>query len=376
MNKLMGAAEKKDIRSSVVVIGGTWDHDGGRESMLVNLLFTNHGIDTFNGGEYDELQNILESIIKRYKVVIWLANVPNGDDYPKLRDVKSYHPHCILVMSKRNDNSKYEMKELIKRALDQKANLVIEFSKQDDKRFNMMLFDPLGNVWCNTKDSDVLHKALIERVSFLLDSIRVGSSSVTEIEQTEELKNFFNYVRETADVFHDLLNPAPTTRFLGNSSFRTRCLKGFPTFRSGNGNIYVSKRNIDKAHIDIDGFVPVMGDVGYHANIYYVGSDKPSVDTPVQMKLYHLMPRINYMIHGHVYIEGAPFTDTCIPCGDTREIGEIVKVMINKLEMKSNDDVSVFAINLKGHGCIIGAENPDMLKDFKFVARPMPEVMY
>jgi hypothetical protein len=45
----------------------------------------------------------------------------------------------------------------------------------------------------------------------------------------------------------------------------------------------------------------------------YYGNKKPSVDTPVQLMIYQNAPAINYMIHGHYYVYGAPFTKSFYP---------------------------------------------------------------
>lgn len=59
--------------------------------------------------------------------------------------------------------------------------------------------------------------------------------------------------------------------------------------------------------------------------IEYYGDYKPSVDTPSQIMLYQAYPKVNYMLHGHVYIDGFPFTNRCIPCGAIEEAHEIKK---------------------------------------------------
>lgn len=33
--------------------------------------------------------------------------------------------------------------------------------------------------------------------------------------------------------------------------------------------------------------------------LYYCGDDKPSVNTPIQVRLYEALPNIKYMIHSH-----------------------------------------------------------------------------
>jgi hypothetical protein len=161
---------------------------------------------------------------------------------------------------------------------------------------------------------------------------------------------------------------------LGNASFRFRCEKGFPSFRSDEGTIYVSKRNIDKRLvIDMNSFVQVSL-VSYNKLwVDYVGENKPSVDTPIQLLLYRYYSKINFMLHSHTYIWGAPFTHNIIPCGAVEEFFEIVQTM-------PGQDREKVMINLKGHGSLVMVSD---VKDFRDVrglplqyrARPLPEIV-
>jgi hypothetical protein len=135
----------------VLFVGGTFDTEGGRPSKLIDSMYkeiagtSGYEVTLYNGGQVADLRNNIFPSVVEYKVVLWFANVSNDED--KLRDVKALNPKAILITSKRNDNNKYTFAELISRALAIKANLTIEFSKEEDKLFNMMLFDPLGNVF-------------------------------------------------------------------------------------------------------------------------------------------------------------------------------------------------------------------------------------
>ena len=347
----------------ILFVGGTFDNNGGKPSSIVNKFAKELGVesiscDVFNGGYFNQLEDILESVVN-YKYVIWWANVPN--DMPKIRNVKEINPKCILVTSKRNDNGKYGFAELINRALGAKANLCVEFSKWNDV-YTMRIFDPLGNQWYHGYSILDASKVLIDRMIFLADITRQSCLHAEEIIQIPEEKEFFTLIKNYADVFHDLIQPDKgVTRFLGNSSFR--CQRGFPSFRK-NDKIFVSRRNIDKRYIDKDGFVPVkMAD----SVLWYYGEHKPSVDTPIQTRLYQILPNINYMIHAHVYIADAPFTKHNIPCGGIEEVQEIMDVVGH------DTDKNFYAINLIGHGCIVMANNVNQLKNLKYVARKMPE---
>lgn len=380
--------------TKVLIVGGTFDNEGGRPSKLIDNMFKEiaeadgYKVTLFNGGLVTSLHNIILPAVANYDVVLWFANVPN--DVDKLRDVKALNPKCILVTSKRNDDSKYTFAELISRALAIKANLTIEFSKDPDGLFNMMLFDPLGNVFYDGFDVPALCNALTGRVSKLLTFTRVPSVRETGLPMPEvpEETEFFEFAHDCADIFHNLIRPAKgTERFLGNMSFR--CQNGFPSFRGENGIIYVSRRNVDKSDINASSFVPTYLDE--QNTTKYFGEAKPSVDTPVQLRLYKLFPWANYMLHAHCYVDTTGIPDTLqyntytpVPCGAIEEVNKIRDPLINKWsvwEACYNKQPRLIAVNLCGHGCILIAKDVEIFKELQkhkdncFVQRPTPEVV-
>ena len=376
----------------VLIVGGTFDSKGGRPSKLITSLYNNIvGIDNykvilFNGGLVTSLHNIILPSVVNYDVVFWFANVSNDED--KLRDVKAINPKCILITSKRNDDSKYTFAELISRALAIKANLTVEFSKHEDK-FNMMLFDPLGNVFYDGFEVPAFCDAIVHRTNQLLAFTRVPTIRETELPTPEvpEETEFFEFAHDCADIFHNLIRPAKgTERFLGNMSFR--CQNGFPSFRGENGIVYVSRRNVDKSDINASSFVPTF--LTDDNTTKYFGKDKPSVDTPIQLRLYKKLPWANYMLHAHCYVDISMIpealflcTNKPIPCGALEEVEAIIETyMVGRFywDAKYNDQSPrLLAINLKGHGCILIAKDVEIFKELQrykdncFVQRPTPE---
>jgi hypothetical protein len=303
--------------------------------------------------------------------------------------VKAINPKTILITSKRNDDSKYTFAELISRALAIKANLTIEFSKKDDK-FNMMLFDPLGNVFYDGLEVEELCEKLLKRVKQLTKFTRVPTFQETVKDQPEvpDETEFFEFAHSCADIFHNLIRPAKgTERFLGNLSFR--CQNGFPSFRGKGGIVYVSRRNVDKSDIEAASFVPSFLDK--KDGVKYFGDNKPSVDTPVQLILYELLPWANYMIHAHCYVDTSEIpeafmikTTKPIPCGALEEVNEIMDVYVKCSSMfrdpyYKNSPPRLLAVNLIGHGCILIAQDLEILKELQkhkdncFIQRPTPE---
>jgi ribulose-5-phosphate 4-epimerase/fuculose-1-phosphate aldolase len=342
-----------------------WNDDGGRPSSIVDRFASAFGkngfkVDLYNGGYYDDLTNLIELVIY-YDYVVWWADVPN--DKPKIRNVKEINSRCILITSKRNDNNKYSYSELINRALETKANLFVVFSKEDPI-YSMRIMDPLGNSWFYGFEIDKCSSVLASRMEYLLSITRQGCKKADGNIDIPDEAEFFELVRHYGDIFHDLIQPDKgVTRFLGNSSFR--CQRGFPSFKK-DGQVFVSRRNVDKRYIDKDSFVPVKLENNV---LYHYGDIKPSVDTPIQIRLYNLYPNINYMIHAHVYIDGAPFTQNNVPCGGLEEIAEIMDVA----GIDFNKDF--YAINLIGHGCIVMAKSVEQLKNLPYIARQIPEIL-
>lgn len=126
----------------------------------------------------------------------------------------------------------------------------------------------------------------------------------------------------------------------------------FPSYRISDDIILMSGRNTAKDRLTNEDFVftkLLNGDVLYH------GDKKPSVDTPIQLNMYKEFKNINFIIHGHAYIESAETTEHYFPCGDLRELS----VVKDKLDSNTTRIV----LNLKNHGFVIGASTLDELKE-------------
>jgi hypothetical protein len=352
---------------NIAIVGGTFDFFTGKPSGVVEKIFEafSNTSDKFyykNGGNYYKLLHNIQKVSA--DIVLWFPNVDNR--HSKF-NIKSVFPNSIVVTSKRNDNNKYNMHQIVNHALGLKSNLVLEFSVSDNRVYGRVI-DPLGVVWCDYTDNiNEWVRVISTRARFLNKMTRVGSKCVSslpaEIPNNDE---FFEIVRKFGDRFFELVIPdKDVKRFLGNASFKFRCNKGFPSFRSDNNYIFVSKRNIDKQNIDRDGFVHVAD--GWE--VAYAGNSKPSVDTPVQLRLYDYFKEVNYMIHSHTYIKDAPFTSRAIPCGAIEEFYEIEKVAYNN---KYNYN---FCVNQIGHGSIILAKDLDYFNQVEHYARPVPEIL-
>ena len=380
----------------VLIVGGTFDRENGRSSGLIAKMgksiakavmsvddFTKISVEVQNGGNIERLKELLSETLEN-DFVFWFANVSNKEE--KIRDVKSVAPHTLLITSKRNDyvdeeciKQKYDFEELLQRALAIKANLCFEFCKLPSGVFRMKVFDPLGCVWYEGTEIDDAAKAAVDRLIYLLSVTRkasVHTDDVPEVVFNETDKRFLEFVKSSADVFHRLMClPADVKRFVGNASLRfkvpTRCMNGFPAVRK-DGYVLISRRNVDKTGISEKDFVPCFLDDD--GNVAFGGENKPSVDSPVQLRLFKELPNIDYILHGHCYVKGAPMTSLAIPCGAVEEVAETIHCI---KDCYNTCDGKFYTVNLKGHGCLImaGADELDKMFSVEFYVRQLPEHM-
>ncbi len=345
-----------------VYVAGKFDESGGKSSKIASQIYGQvklEGMSYVNGGNFSDLETIIESI-NEYEIIYWFADVDNKK--PKLvRKIKEKNKECILVTSKRN-RGEYSFGDLVYCALGNKSNLFVEFSESND-RYIGRVADPLGNVFLDySEDFSSVGKVLKKRTEELRKFTRVQSEQIDGETIIPDEKQFFTLVKNYANKFHELIHahPEAANRFFGNASFR--CENGFPSFKM-DGVVFVSKRNVDKREISSEAFVPVKLELP----VKYQGESKPSVDTPIQVKLYEHYDKINYMLHAHVYVKDAPFTENIVPCGALEEFEEIVKLFPNKNQTN-------FAVNLRGHGSLVLVENTKNLESILYIPRQTPEI--
>ena len=343
-------------------VTGSFDDHRGWFSTLGAQIYTSSQLfegDYYNGGNYDELLKIAETVGK-YDVVVWLAKI--SEDKPRLSATLKNKGNFVFVSSKRNLEEKLTPLDLVYDALNIKSNLTLEFKKNQDKYVSRVL-DPLGNVFLDyNSDFDLVGKVLGKRVKELTAYTRMKSQSVGENQKFLVNDEFIQLIRHNANCFSNLLySNLDSVRYLGNASFR--CTNGFPSFKK-DGFIYVSRRNVDKCGINNDSFVAVDAS---SEELNYFGEKKPSVDTPIQKKLYQNYKNVNFMLHSHNYVVDAPFTTHIVPCGALEEVDDVVEVFPNL-------NVNHFAVNLRGHGSVVASYNLEFLKSVNYFARPLPEI--
>jgi len=344
---------------NMYIVGGTFDVGRGKFSHFIEVMgnYFPKAI-TINGGNINDLYLFRPHDID---VLIWMPNVDNAEDkiLPRL---KVMNPKMVLVSSKRVIEKKYSNYDLVNRLINTRSNLGIIIDKM---RFNywFSLIDPLGNIFCRSFQLKSMLPVLSQRIDELMEVKRISSQQLEfdiDPDSSPPSADFLEAVRCYGTEFSSYVQANNPDRFLGNAS--TRCEWGFPAERRTD-HIWVSRRNVNKESVSADDFVKVYLCAG---KVRYLGANKPSVDSAIQIELFERFKNINYIIHGHCYVDGAKFTESKLPCGDLNELHEI-----NKLAPDQNSTFVV--INLLGHGCLIMSKTVENLYKVKLQSRPLLE---
>ncbi|MBI4533058.1 MAG: class II aldolase/adducin family protein [Candidatus Melainabacteria bacterium] len=351
-----------------LIVGGTFDTQGGKPSKIITSLSEATGYPCLNGGTLDQLTAV---DFQAVDVLVWAPNVSNDED-KILPAIKARNPKLFLISSKRVVEKQYSVFDVISRLLKSRSNLGIKIT-QNQGTYQFELLDPLGNCLCATSSVGELGAAIKRRVEELCAMTRIGSTSIGSCCSCHPTVNdeFVQLVRQLGDEFSRYVNAVNPERFLGNASARptdriTRCCHGFPAMRADlkDSPVYlVSRRNVDKTTMSAGDFVVVTA---CEDKVEYFGDVKPSVDAPIQIRLFNFYNKVRYIVHGHVYVSDAPSTHSKVPCGHVEEFAEIQALF-------PDPDSANFTVNLKGHGCLILASDLDFLRQQSFVARPFPE---
>lgn len=349
---------RNKVNMKLTLVGGTFDKQGGKSSSIIDKMMLEMQklgaeVDLINGGTLEDIKDLRITT----PILVWMPNIDNAED-KILPQIKVNYPKLLLVSSKRVVEKEYKESDIVGRLLKSKSNLGIMITKPGNK-YTFQIIDPLGNQYAKTADVTELVKSLLTRIEFITKLTRKGSVKVGETSNHKIDEKFLETVRKFGERFSTFVNAVNPNRLLGNAS--TRCSFGFPAVRE-DGHYYVSERNIDKKSITSQNFVKVTAN---DKVVEYFGDKKPSVDTPIQIQLFNYFDNINYIIHGHVYVKGVPYTEHKLPCGAVEEIEEL-KALLPK-------DVKNACVNLKGHGCLILASSLDYFNHIDLEGRVCPE---
>lgn len=292
-----------------------------------------------NGGWIEDLPTELSS-----DLILWMPNIVNEE--PK------HYPHkkvgSVLICSKVMREG-YRKIDAVSRIFKLHGNAVIAIYK-DTTPFTFELIDALGNVWYKGFDLSELSEAILKFYKFTKEAVRIQTKREdVDIHLDDEIKNTLDGLIQTNIKLQKHIETSCGNRFFGNIS--TRCQKLFPSFKINSNYMFVSPRNSNKETLTSNDMVL------YSSNNTYSGENKPSVDSPTQIKLYELYPNINFMIHGHAIISGVGevTTNNYRLCGDGREVNEILDVV--------DTNEKSFVVNLKNHGFLIGANSLNSLNE-------------
>lgn len=321
----------------VLLIGGNFGSKlEKRESGVLKKIYTEFNspaseVDIINGGNITDLPDSIGG----YDLILWMLNIDNTESkhYP------SKDPGAVLICSKVMREG-YTRIDSLSRIFKMHGNAVIEIYKDDPHNIRFCFIDALGNEWYNGSDICRLVKQVLSFYIFTKSAIRIQT---TQIESPAE-HNLRGLI-EANKRLQGLVMSRCGNRFFGNLS--TRCTKLFPSMRDQE-IMYVSPRNVSKESIRPEDMVMYMSGDKYY------GNNKPSVDSPTQIRLYEKLPNINFMIHGHAILERAQTTKNYRLCGDIREVSEVLEIV-----QSSN---LWFVINLKNHGFLIGATDLEDLE--------------
>ena len=172
------------MKLKILFVGGTWNDDKGEKSSYVKKFVKEISKypDTelkffFNGGNYNELLNIIHTPFSAMKinVIIWIPKIP--DHNIKFGEVKKSYPNSILIIGLNNNGTMYSFSELVGKGIESNTDLVIDFNNFNKDIIFARLFDLSQTVYINySSDIPDITEALINRVKEIL----------TNITQTEE----------------------------------------------------------------------------------------------------------------------------------------------------------------------------------------------
>lgn len=341
-----------------MIVGGRWG-DNPKPSSVVRKL--SHCFDSFyifNGeGSSKDLPSLLDY---EADLILWMPDIDNEE--------KKFYPYKtkgqVLICSKVMREG-YTKMDAISRIFAMHGNAVIAITKPDDQ-YVFELIDALGNTWFTGSDIQALAEKIREFYNFTKSAIRIGSEPLPNHSVEMFPRSHFDEDRIEALIdANDKLSADIMTqcgnRFFGNIS--TRCQKLFPSLR-GNTGIFVSPRNSDKSSLTARDLLLCHFDPYKNKVIYHNGrGESPSVDTPVQLKIYRSVSYINFMIHGHAFLIDGDYNFCCrdtteyFLCGDVREADEVLAT-IDIMDYPRHG-----IINLKNHGFLMFSDTLEAIQN-------------
>lgn len=325
-----------------LIIGGDFG-DTPKQSDIINRIANSNYFSRpiINGGKISDLPTNLNA-----DLTIWMPNIINEEEYYPTKNIG-----CVLIVSKVMNENSTDL-DAVNRILEMSGNAVIAiYNESNNVRFRLL--DSLGNEWYNGIDIPNLCDKIYTFYDFIKNAIRCKSTQI-QVERPTPNPDIIEFI-DINKQLSEFIQTSCGEYFFGNISIRYT--KSFSTL---NVSMFSSPRNIDKNHINIDDMVYCENN---EIDVSYIGDKKPSIESPIQLNIYKKCKNVNYMIHGHAFIEDddkATETKQNFLCGDLREAGDIIKIIETR---KNFADLNYGAINLKKHGFLLYADNLNNLQN-------------
>jgi hypothetical protein len=321
---------------TTIIVGGnlTTGKPSGIMCKLASWFFNSKdSVSLYNGSRPESLVGA--------NLIIWAPDIDNEEpkDYP----VKD--KGAVLICSKviREDRTEADA---VARIFAMHGNAVIAVYRDNPLEVEFQLIDALGNKH-GERTSNLLSLAgiIVEFRDWTVGQKRETYRQLDGSTLEPDMKLPAKLI-ELNTILADKVESQMGDRYFGN--FSTRCMRLFPSLRGENLFMF-SPRNTDKRRLTPSDFVVVSPP-------HYYGDRKYSVDTPCQVKIYQEFSDINFMIHGHAYIDGRAVdvqtTEHYYPCGDLREVPEILAIFATGARI----------VNLRNHGFILASESIEQME--------------
>ena len=132
-----------------IIVGGTYDNNGGKSSYIVDCLAQSLGSDWLcvNGGSLDYIRDFNPQGVE---VLIWMPNISN-DEVKTLGNLKVKNPQMTLIQSKRVIEKQYQPSDVVGRIQKSQSTLGIMITKEEGK-YRYRVLDAFSNIVIDTQD--------------------------------------------------------------------------------------------------------------------------------------------------------------------------------------------------------------------------------
>lgn len=359
-----------DLR--VLFISGNWNLEGGRSSNYMTSLINSfenklgHKIQAYNGGNVEDLPGILEEHVPESDLVFFSPNIPYSLSSKRRINPKDYNHRVTLVTFKRNDG-KLSFDDMMSISITLRADLTCEVRKNADGRYEMRIYDILGNLWSDFTTNTAKSVATLVSRGTALKSLRYARFRGEEgtIRQTNpDVNEIVEAYKEFGHRLVDVVKPSEhVRRHLGEISFRGSDDPNDDAFTT----FFASERNVRLSDdIGPENFVPTRMD---RSSLVYFGQRKPHLNSAVFDRLFLELPDVNYIFSSQCYLRGARFTERILTKGCIQQTVEILKAL------EGLDPLELGGLNVLGQGSLIlGRTVDDVEGRFGYLEkRDLPE---